>query len=219
MAITGEMTGLLRIRRDFYRLLSRLYILEVDEQLLSALMHMEFPADCGDEEMAEGYALLRSWLDSHGGESLEDLAVDYARVFLSAGVAEGSAAFPYESVYTSGSRLMMQDARSQAVAAYDAHGLVFRTDTYHVPEDHLAIELEFMACLCGESLAAEDQAALEASLKEQGSFLREHLLGWVPAFCADLNKYASTDFYKAVGKLTRGFLNLERKLLGEMGGV
>ena len=219
MAISAEMRASLHSRRAFYRLLSRLYILEVDERLLAALGEMTFPEDCAEPELAEGYALLRSWLDDHGGEALEELAVDYARVFLSAGVAEGSAAFPYESVYTSSSRLMAQAACTQAVAAYTAHGLVFRTDSYHVPEDHLAIELEFMAHLCGEALDAGDEAALNASLTEQNDFLRNHLLNWVSLFCGDLNKYASTDFYKAVGKLTRGFLNLERKLLGEMGGV
>lgn len=215
MAISNEMTALLRSREALYRLLSQLYMLEVDESMLAALKNMSFPRDCAEADMAEGYALMAGWLAEHGSEDLDDLAVDYARLFLSAGVADGNAAFPYESVYTSGSRLMMQDARVFAVAEYARKGLAFRTDTYHVPEDHLAIELDFMAFLIGEALAAEDEAALEKSLAEQAGFLKAHLLNWISLFCGDLNKLAQTDFYKGLGKLTRGFLNLERKLLSE----
>jgi anaerobic sulfite reductase subunit A len=38
----------------------------------------------------------------------------------------------------------------------------------------------------------------------------------VPAFCADIGKYADTEFYEAVAKVTHGYLCLERILLEGM---
>jgi len=54
---------------------------------------------------------------------LNDLAVDYARIFLGVGIAEGSAAYPYESVYTSKKRIIMQDTLDQVKAMYVAKGI------------------------------------------------------------------------------------------------
>lgn len=204
-------------RQRMYRLLSRLYVLEVDEELLSALGQVKYPAQCPNEEMAEGYRMIAEYLkDSQAKdrqEVLDDLAVDYARIFLSAGVAQGKAAFPYESVYTSKKHLMMQESRNEVVALYGAKGVKPSQDMYRVPEDHLGLLLEYMALLCQECLQAEAPKAAKASLEEQAVFLKEHLNNWVPAFAGEVQKYAGTDFYKGLARLTRGFLMAEKDLV------
>lgn len=206
-------------RGDLYRLLSRLYLLEVDEELLAALFGMELPKECSFEDMKEGYDLMGAWLHDAKGrlegagtekermqrEVLDDLAVDYARIFLSAGVAQGKAAFPFESVYTSRQHLLMQESRTDVIAKYAAKGVTPGKNLYRVPEDHLGLLLSYMAILCEE----------DAPIKEQQEFLKEHLLNWVSAFTADVAKYASTDFYRGLGKLTKGFLAMERSLLDD----
>ncbi|MBR4869965.1 MAG: molecular chaperone TorD family protein [Oscillospiraceae bacterium] len=92
-------------RANFYRFLSRVYLLEVDETLWNAMQNMTFPVDAAEGDMKAGFELMRGYLDANAKSDLaavlDDLAVDYARIFLSAGVAQGKAAFPYESVYTS----------------------------------------------------------------------------------------------------------------------
>lgn len=230
---------LLKSREAMYRFLSRLYLLEVDEALLDALCRMEFPKECFQEDMKEGYGLLRVYLkdraqlrkdiEENAGEEeeksaacdvdpagknavcdtdqeiLDDLAVDYARIFLSAGVAQGKAAFPYASVYTSRQHLMMQESQGDVAALYAKKGLEVRKNMYRVPEDHLGLLLEYMAVLCRED-----------AKKEQQDFLKNYLLNWVFAFTADMAKYAATDFYRGLGKLTKGFLSMERSLLADM---
>ena len=231
---------LLKSRENMYRFLSRLYLLEVDEKLLDTLCGMKFPKECFQEDMNEGYERMSSYLQecknrletekgsaeeksaaaakvgeaaegeaaegsSVSQEILDDLAVDYARIFLSAGVAQGKAAFPYESVYTSRQHLMMQESQGDVAALFAKRGLEVRKDTYRMPEDHLGLLLEYMAILCKEG-----------QQKEQQDFLRNHLLNWIFAFTADMIKYASTDFYRGLGKLTKGFLSMERSLLADM---
>ena len=224
---------LARSRASMYRFLSRLYLLEVDEQMFESMLKMEFPKAGPQEDLEEGYGLIRKYLaDAKNREEvLDDLAVDYARIFLSAGVAQGKAAFPYASVYTSRQHLMMQDSRNDAAALFAEKGLAPRKDMYRVPEDHLGLLLEYMAMLCGQEAESQNhvpntssgsesrdgsEAAGERSIgAEQADFLKNQLLNWTAAFTADVVKYASTDFYRGLGKLTKGFLALERSLLLE----
>lgn len=239
-----EDKALFESRREMYRFLSRLYVLEVDGELLDALCKIKAPAECPDEDMAEGYGMMTSFLkESRERDTqavLDDLAVDYARIFLSAGVAQGKAAFPYESVYTSRKHLMMQDSRNEVVALYAAKGFTPAEDMYRVPEDHLGLLLEYMALLCEECAEAQppqdgawgecppsgngervymeclpsgNGERVKASLTEQQAFLKEHLNNWAPAFAGEVQKYAATDFYKGLAKLTKGFLAAEGELL------
>lgn len=203
-----QMRQLTENRRGIYRLLGRLYIKEVDEALLELLQKMQFPTTCADGELDEGYRLLEDCIKNASGDFLDDLAVDYARIFLSAGVAQGMAAFPYESVYTSKKRLMMQDARNSVAALYGAEGLKPGKDMFRAPEDHVGLELEFMAHLCEKALAGDPSAE-----EQQQTFLKAHLFNWIYVFTSEVIKYAQTDFYKALGKITRGFMNLERSFL------
>ena len=214
----SEYSAIISNRENMYRFLGRLYKLEADQPLLDQMEGMCFPAECGDGELAQGYRMLEEYLRRLGNDSLTDLAVDYARVFLGAGIAGDTVAYPYESVYTSPKRLIMQEARDQVVAAYRVKGLV-KEETLDFPEDHIALELEFMVHLCHETqqaLVTQDWPAVSDCLKEQMDFLAQHLLNWVPAFCGDTQKYAETEFYKAVAKITNGYLHLERAILEEL---
>ncbi len=212
----AEMRNILDSRKNMYLFLSRLYILEADIELLNTLKEMEFPTDTGISELDEGYECMMQYRKEIESaelfEKIEELAVDYADVFLAAGVAQGLAAFPYESVYTSRKKLMMQEARDQVHAIYSEKQLALREGIAKIPEDHIAVEMEFMAHLCEEAIAAldaEDEKKLVGILEIQKQFFSEHIQGWIPVFCQDVDKYAKTLFYKSVSKITRGFLRWE----------
>ncbi|HWR08053.1 molecular chaperone TorD family protein [Sporomusa sp.] len=214
----SEYSALISNRESLYRMLGRIYKVEADQTLLDQMEGLGYPAECVEDELGEGYRMLEEYFRSPGSDPVTELAVDYARVFLGAGIAGDAAAYPYESIYTSPKRLIMQDARDQVMAVYRAKGLN-KAETLDFPEDHIALELEFMAHLCHgtqQALVTQDWSAVSVCLKEQMDFLAQHLLNWVPAFCADIGKYAETEFYKAVAKVTHGYLCLERTLLEDM---
>ncbi|MBR4953312.1 MAG: anaerobic sulfite reductase subunit AsrA [Oscillospiraceae bacterium] len=50
-------------------------------------------------------------------------------------------------------------------------------------------------------------------IQAQKSFLENHLLNWIETFVGDIAKYVHTDFYKALGLITLGFLRGEAELL------
>lgn len=213
-----EHSALISNRENMYRLLGRFYRVEVDQTFLDQMKRMNFPAECVEEDLVEGYRTLEHYLREPGSDPLTDLAVDYAKVFLGAGIFQGDVAYPYESVYTSPERLVMQDARDQVVAAYRAKGLN-GAEALDVPEDHIALEFEFMMRMCRETqdaIAAQDWPAISTSLMEQKNFLVQHLLNWIPDFCTDVQKCAETEFYKAAAKITSGYLRMEQVLVEDL---
>ena len=110
----------LRGRMATYQFLSRLFRVEVDQELYDTLMSMRFPANTGNALVDEGYRMICGYLSQADGTVLTELAVDYVRAFIGSGNDGFSAAYPYESVYTSPKRLMMQDARDEVLVLYRA---------------------------------------------------------------------------------------------------
>ena len=160
-ATMQELVKLNEQRAATYGLLSRLYRVEVDQPLLDELRSMRFPAKTGNENVDEGYRLLATYLSNTWDNSVTDLAIDYVRVFIGHGIDAFSAAYPFESVYTSEKRLLMQEARDEVLAIYRSAGLD-KQDTWKEGEDHIALELEFeqiMATRTVEALRKGGRAA------------------------------------------------------------
>lgn len=213
-----EFSELMENRRNMYAFFARLYRSEVDQPLLDDMGCLAFSLDEEQGAYAEGARQLMEALANLGFNARTDLAVDYARTFLAAGISNGTAAFPYESVYTSPERLIMQDARDEVRAIYREHGLGV-AEGYVEPEDHIAFELEFMGYLAQKAATLCEEQGEEGAaplVAEQLSFLTDHVLRWLPEFAADIERYAQTDFYRAIGKMTLGYALLDRALLDGM---
>lgn len=209
---------LLEQREIMYRTLARIYKTEADEALIKGLAKAEFPKS-GEGKVVEGYQLIAEWLKGPGTDDpTTTLAVDYAHTFLGAGIAEGRVSYPFESVYTSPQRLVMQDAWEDVCRIYREHGLG-RASTMDMHEDQIGLECEFMAHLVRASmnaLKADDEEALEKTFDEQLAFLEKHLLNWVPAFCADVCATALTDFYRGFAMVTEDYIAMDHQFVTDL---
>ena len=182
---------------------------------LAELKAMRFPAATGNTAVDAGYRAIATYLSGADAHAITDLAVDYVRAFIGHGVDAYSAAYPFESVYTSPKRLMMQDARDEVLVLYRTFGLD-KQESWKEGEDHIALELEFEQILCERAIAAYEAGDEDECLKlllSQRNFLEDHLLAWYPMMAADLQKFPQTDFYKGLGKLTDGFLRNDLEFL------
>ena len=210
-----ELAILCRQRAATYGLLGRLFRVEVDQPLLDELHANRYPASTGNALVDEGYRDIATYLSNIDERSVTQLAVDYTRTFIGYGVDAYSAAFPFESVYTSEKRLKMQDARDEVLAIYHAYALD-KDESWEENEDHLAVELEFMQVMCTRSamsLEAGDEAQATRQLEVQKNFLEDHLNAWVPMMTADIARISKTKFYQGLGKLTEGFLEEDARFL------
>ena len=208
-ASMDELIKLIEQRAATYGLLSRLFRVEIDQELLAELHGMRFPASTGNADVDEGYLRLAKYLSNTWENSLTDLAVDYTRVFIGHGVDAYSAAYPFESVYTSEKRLLMQDARDEVLAIYRSAGLD-KKNSWKEGEDHV------LANRTAEALRKGDEEEAAALLTTQRNFLEDHLLSWAPMMTADMKRFAKTDLYQGLAYLTDGFLNTDKAFLDDV---
>ncbi len=138
-------------------------------------------------------------IDIGSEKELEELLWEYTRLFIGPYKLPCP---PWESVYTSPKRLMMQEAADQVMAIYREAGLVVNTDD--VLPDHIGAEMNFLAVLLQETHLETEQKDHFSDIV--GRFLSEHLLRWIPEFTRDMENAAETSFYRTVAKTTRNII-------------
>lgn len=135
-------------------------------------------------------------LDPSRESVLDDLLWEYTRLFIG---PYRLPAPPWESVYTSPKRLLMQEAYEAVQDMYREAGLTI-PDT-HIHADHIGSELNFLAVLYGRAESETCEQGETVRMAER--FLSEHLRKWVPAFSRDLEAAVEMDLYRELARATR----------------
>jgi nitrate reductase assembly molybdenum cofactor insertion protein NarJ len=92
-------------------------------------------------------------------------------------------------------------------------GLALSGEPNELP-DHISLELEFNA-RCVEMEARNLRAGQQGSPEAAGwrllrrRFLEQHVQAWVPRLCEEMERRASTAFYRAAARVVAGVLALE----------
>lgn len=89
-------------------------------------------------------------------------------------------------------------------AAYARLGLA-APHLHREPDDHIGLELEFLAQGCLRVLDAREDGHADEShqtLAIVANFLRTHVLAWAPSFLSRVSEQAQTSFMKGVALLT-----------------
>ncbi|GGF87121.1 dehydrogenase [Paenibacillus albidus] len=96
---------------------------------------------------------------------------------------------------------------------YASAGIVFKKCSGEA-DDHIAIELEFMAVLHERMLfnSFSVRSAMEL-LEIQETFLEEHLLRWTPQFCDRLNAATDSKLYLGLSHMLEEFLPQDLQML------
>lgn len=134
-------------------------------------------------------------------EDLQDLLVDYTRLFI--GPADALAR-PYGSVWLERERELMRASTMDVAERYRAGGFTLADDFHELP-DHIAVELEFLYVLLvreNQACVAGDANAEHRARELWHGFLAEHLGRWVKPFAEACRSGATTRFYRELGSLT-----------------
>lgn len=162
------------------------------------------------ETAVTGLALIDQALDAMprpvDRRTLDALAVDFADIYL----VHGCRATPTESPWIDPEGLERQEPMFEVRRWYQHYGLDV-VDWRKRSDDHLVLELRFLAYLCRE--APDREILLDAA-----RFLDAHLLRWVPQFAARVASHCQTRFFAGLAILTDGYLNELRDLLAEVTG-
>lgn len=191
------------MRGNIYRLLKNLFLKPPSEEFLNFLRKLNGIDDSKDD-LVEGLKLIKKGACFEP----EKLLLEHTRLFIG---PYKLPAPPYESVYRTDERLVMQQPTIEVRKAYLQAGLEVK-GIHTSPDDHISAELEFMEYLCDKTASAlKNQDACEAMryIELQRKFLEEHLNKWVPAFSEDILRSAKQDFYRGAALLLRGFVSSE----------
>ena len=200
-------------------LLARLHGKELDEELINELSAAPF---------AQGFALLpeseqaseAAHVIDAGWELIADaddlqkrvdeLAADFAALYLT----HGHRVSPTESEWLDDDGLTRQTPMMEVRQWYRRHR-VAAPDWRTMPDDHIALQLAFIAHMLG---AKDEEGGFRASLGEITRFMDEHLLLWLPAFAAEAARRCDTPFYAGLAMFTHAWLESFRELLARLTG-
>jgi TorA maturation chaperone TorD len=146
-------------------------------------------------------------IDTDSDGELKDLLWDYTRLFIGPYKLPCP---PWESVYTSPKRLMMQEAAAEVQNIYRGAGLIINSKD--IMPDHIGTELNFLSILLQR--INTDGGGATNYIKIAEKFLNEHLLKWVPQFTLDMEEAAASPLYKTLAHLTREFIINECNFFG-----
>jgi TorA maturation chaperone TorD len=182
-------------------------------QLVAEDLFAELPLAVDQPDIAAALQRLQVWRTGLNGQLSEEifhaLRADYNRLFFGPGQIEAPL---WESVHFNEERLVFQEQTIQVRHWYQRFGLE-PASAAREPEDHLGLELTFIAQLAAQGLQALDSqqpAEVVELLAAQRQFVAEHPLQWVPTWSRLVDQQARTEFWRAIAQLTLGALQAVR---------
>ncbi|MFZ5997406.1 MAG: TorD/DmsD family molecular chaperone [Nitrospirota bacterium] len=118
---------------------------------------------------------------------------------------------PYESFYHSLFNYTLRvpgvssDIAGNVQSFYQAAGLMLH-EAATLSADHISAELLFMSYLVENNL-----------VEHQRDFFKVHLSKWIPGYCEEVSKHASTMFYKEIARTLKEFILAEGEHFGIQG--
>jgi TorA maturation chaperone TorD len=166
----------------------------------------EAPFSGGYDDTQMGLKYLQKWQQDGLNDTIfEQIQLDYTRLFIGPGKV---LAPPWESVYFNEERMTFQKQTLDVRHWYRRFGLELEK-LHKEPDDHIGLELLFLAKLASVSLDAlnvHDMIRFEEGEAAQRDFLKEHLGIWALSWCRLVQKHSKSDFYKGLTYLTYGGL-------------
>ena len=165
------------------------------EQMAGILTTLGLTEDCARmEDLTGRYASKPSHFPKH----LLELEKAYTRMCFA---SKPRQVYLFGSVYNEGK--LLQESTFEIARLYHEAGLQV-DDTFRLPPDHIALELEFMAYLCHQ----ESQAAMEMETDRaayakrlQGVVIDHHLGPFAYRFGKKMMEHAPEGFYRVAAQL------------------
>jgi TorA maturation chaperone TorD len=203
-------------RSNIYGLLAAIYRREMTSDLLKQIKDPRFLAVLSNL----GIELNNGFFQKPQQELLEDLAVEYARLFL----GPGKHISPHESVHhqrDDGQWGQLWGPSTAEVKKFiESAGLSYQSEYTGLP-DHISVELEFMQQVLQreeQAWEAEDKEMAHLCLENEKKFIEEHLAKWIPQFCDKVTEEAEAPFYRDMAVLTKNFIEFEKEEINRYRG-
>lgn len=184
-------------RAGLYNLLRALFAYPLNEALLETLLNLVVEAD---SLLTGGIAEMQSCL--RDAPSLKDeaerLNVEMTHLFEGPGLP---IAPPYASYYLNEKQLMGPSAIT--ARQFYLQWRALPESEIRLPDDHIALELGFLAHLAEHAIHVENETDKLALLAASREFIQNHLKPWLPPFIAAQTKVEVDAFFIGLAHLLR----------------
>jgi TorA maturation chaperone TorD len=198
-----------RQRSNIYGLLATVYSQEVTSDLLHKIKETQLLELLSELDHRSEDSLFQK----PEAEVLEDLAVEYTRLF----VGPGKHISPHESVHhprEDGQWGQLWGKSTADVKKFiEATGFHYESEYKGLP-DHIGVELEFMEHVTrreAKAWAENDEERALYCREIENKFFDEHLGQWIHMFCEKVTREAQLTFYHDIAVLTKNFLEFEKE--------
>ncbi|CAM3741730.1 molecular chaperone [Mesobacillus zeae] len=188
-------------RLNLYVFLHCLFSEPLTEQVFISLKDYGYTEEI--EELNEGGKMLANFFNKAGEAQLQAEQNEFKRLFIG---PESLPAPPWESFYTTKEQILFGETMYRVREKYSLAGLEYARKNSE-PEDHIAVELEFMAWLIEKG---------PETFPEQLTFFEEHLYRWVPLFTEKLCASTASLLYKGAALMLKDFIRFETDTLKDM---
>ena len=207
---------LLSARAYVFSALHRLLGSEPTKELLDAVSSEDRLAALalfeGDSEAA---VALKNVLASCRGLDVEAVRSEYTRLFLG---PDKLIAPPWESCYTAKERALFQESTLHVRSWYQQYSYVPAGYPSH-PDDHISLMMHFLALTTERAKACFDQDLLcgyKSLLEGQKLFAKNHILNWMDAYCADMDKSETKLLYPQLARAMADFITYDQQAISEL---
>jgi putative dimethyl sulfoxide reductase chaperone len=195
-----------RIRSNIYGFLSSMFREEISAERLRQIKGPDIK-----EVLSEMGIQYEIFSKKDQDQLLEDLAVEYARLFL----GPDKHISPHEAVHhqrDDGDWGTHWGGSTVDVKKFiETTGLEYKQEYSGMP-DHISVELDFMKEAAGREAQAIEEKDWEGALycqKMEKKFICDHLIKWIPTFCDKIISQAEISFYGDLADVTKDFITLE----------
>ncbi len=202
-----------RSRGNVYGLLAAFYRQEVTSDFLKKMKTPDFQTVLA----SFGIQSTNGFFQKPEEELLEELAVEYTRLF----VGPGRHISPHESAHladgAAGGGMLWGEATAEVKKFIESAGLEYEVDFKGMP-DHISVEMEFMQQAALREARAWEEEDGEGALccrRIEKKFIDDHLDRWIAVFCVKVVKEAKLPLYEKLAGLTNSFIEFEKKELGD----
>jgi len=212
-----EVVGTLLAGRAYvFSLLHKLLGAEPTKELLDVVSSKEsLEAIALFESDSEAAAKLKEVLDSCCDLDVDAAKMEYTRLFLG---PDKLIAPPWESCYTAKERALFQESTLQVRSWYQQYSYVPAGYPSH-PDDHISLMMHFLALTterAAQCLESDLMCGYKSLLEGQKLFEKNHILNWMDAYCADMDKSETKVLYPQLVRAMAEFIAYDQQAIAEL---
>lgn len=215
-----ELKQVFKTQYELYRFLSNIITLGPNKELLERFQGMYselLKEEADDDNLVKGIITIQKALIGKDFASYEVvLNREYTRLFIGPGKPSVS---PYASIFlTNEPKPKLMDESTIEVRKQYLDSNIVMANMNSVPDDFLGAELEYINFLTMKSLELIEKLEtdeLSILIQKQLSFMKEHVITWIPQFAKSLLDSTNEDFFKGYALVLTGLVEAHMSILEE----